>query len=146
MNVGDCGLAVTYGGLSVGGKYQVGRYNGQWNLAPKGTTDGEAWLAGASYTIGPFIMGAHYLVYNSAGDVQNALRGRQRREDGLAAGGTYSLAPGLSLFLSYIWTQRKQNGYDFATGATATTTLPGGVSTHNKVTAQVIGSGIGFSW
>ncbi len=146
LDVGDFGLAVTYGGLSVGGKYQVGRYNGQWNLAPKGVSDAEAWLAGASYTIGPFIMGAHYLVYNSAGDVQNAFRGRQRREDGLAAGATYSLAPGLSLFLSYIWTQRKQNGFDFATGATATAALPGGVSTHNKVTAQVIGVGTGFSW
>lgn len=146
LNMGDFGIAVTYGGLSVGGKYQLGRYNGQFNLAPKGVPDAEAWLAGASYTIGPFIMGAHYLAYNSAGDVQSAFRGRQRREDGIAAGATYSLAPGLSLFLSYIWTQRKQNGYDFATGATSTVALPGGVSTHNKVTAQVIGVGTGFSW
>jgi len=146
LNVGDFGLAVTYGGLSVGGKYQFGRFNGQWSLAPKGVADGEAWLAGASYTIGPFIMGAHYLSYISAGDVQSALRGRQRREDGIAAGATYSLAPGLSLFLSYIWTQRKQNGFDFATGATSTTALPNGVNTHNKVTAQVIGVGTGFSW
>ena len=146
LNVGDFGAAVTYGGLSVGGKYQFGRFNGQWNLAPRGVADGEAWLAGASYTIGPFIMGAHYLSYKSAGDVQSALRGRQRREDGIAAGATYSLAPGLSLFLSYIWTQRKQNGYDFATGVGPTTANPNGVGTHNKVTAQVIGVGTGFSW
>jgi len=146
LNVGDFGAAITYGGLSVGGKYQFGRFNGQWSLAPRGVADGEAWLAGTSYTIGPFIMGASYLSYKSAGDVQSALRGRQRREDGIAAGATYSLAPGLSLFLSYIWTQRKQNGYDFATGATATAALPGGVNTHNKVTAQVIGVGTGFSW
>ncbi len=146
LNVGDFGVALTYGGLSVGGKYQFGRFNGQWSLAPKGVPDGEAWLAGASYTIGPFIMGAHYLAYNSAGDIQSALRGRQRREDGVAAGATYSLAPGLSLFLSYIWTQRKQNGFDFATGTTASAALPGGVNTRNKVTAQVIGVGTGFSW
>ena len=146
LDVGDFGLAVTYGGLSVGGKYQFGRFNGQWSLAPKGVADGEAWLAGASYTVGPFIMGAHYLNYKSAGDVQSALRGRQRTENGVAAGATYSLAPGLSLFLSYIWTERKQNGFDFATGVGSSTANPNGVRTHNKVTAQVIGVGTGFSW
>ena len=146
LNVGDFGLAVTYGGLSVGGKYQFGRFNGQWSLAPRGTPDGEAWLAGASYTIGPFIMGAHYLNYKSAGDVQNAFRGRERTENGVAAGATYSLAPGLSLFLSYIWTERKQNGFDFATNTGVTATAPNGTFTHNKVTAQVIGVGTGFSW
>ncbi len=148
LNVGDFGLAVTYGGLSVGGKYQFGRFNGSFSLAPKGAPDGEAWLAGASYTIGPFIMGAHYLNYKSAGDIQNAFRGRERKEQGIAAGATYSLAPGLSLFLSYIYSERKQNGYDFATNNAGVnfTTTPGGLRTHNKATAQVIGVGTGFSW
>ena len=53
LNVGDFGVALTYGGLSVGGKYQFGRFNGQWQLAPKGVADGEAILGGASYTVGP---------------------------------------------------------------------------------------------
>ncbi len=78
--------------------------------------------------------------------MQNAFRGRERTENGVAAGATYSLAPGLSLFLSYIWTERKQNGFDFATNTGVTATAPNGTFTHNKVTAQVIGVGTGFSW
>ncbi len=146
LSVGDFGLALTYGGLSVGGKYQFGRFNGQWSLAPKGVADGEAFLGGASYTFGPVIVGAHYLNYKSAGDVGNAFFGRQRKEQGIAAGATYSLAPGLSIFLSYVGTERKQNGYNFATGAGVTAANPGGNRDHNKVTAQVLSVGTSFSW
>jgi len=146
LEVGDFGLALTYGGLSVGGKYQFGRFNGQWNLAPKGVADGEAILGGASYTFGPIIVGAHYLNYKSAGDIGNAYFGRQRKEQGVAAGATYSLAPGLSIFLSYLFTERKQNGFNFATGQGVTATSPGGNRDHNKVTAQVLSVGTSFSW
>ena len=146
LEVADFGLAITYGGLSVGGKYQFGRFNGQWGLAPKGLADGEAFLGGASYTFGPVIVGAHYLDYKSAGDLGNAAFGRQRRETGLAAGATYSLAPGLSVFLSYLYTQRTQSGYNFITGAGVTAAAPGGNPNGNKVTAQLISIGTSFSW
>ncbi len=146
LDVGDFGLAVTYGGLSVGGKYQFGRFNGQWGLAPKGLADGEAILVGASYTLGPVVVGAHALNYKSAGDSANAFFGRQRVERGIAAGATYSLAPGLSLFLSYLFTERRQNGYNFVTGATATAANTAGASGSNKVTAQLISLGTAFSW
>ena len=146
LDVGDFGLAVTYGGLSVGGKYQFGRFNNQWSLVPKGLPNGEAFLAGASYTFGPVIVGAHYLNYKSAGDLSNANFGRERLETGLAAGATYSLAPGLSVFLSYLYTQRRQNGFNFVTGAGATAAAPGGSTDHNKVIAQLISIGTSFSW
>jgi len=146
LEVGDFGLAVTYGGLSVGGKYQFGRFNGQWALAAKGVADGEAWLAGASYTFGPVIVGAHYLDYKSAGDTGNAVFGRQRHETGLAVGATYSLAPGLSVFLSYLYTQRRQNGYNFTTGAGVTAAAPGGNPNSNKVIANLVSIGTSFSW
>ncbi len=146
LNIGDFGLAVTYGGLSIGGKYQFGRYNGTFALVPKGLADGEAILGGFSYTYGPLIVGAHYLDYKSAGDLGNAANGRQRREKGVGAGGTYSLAPGLSLFLSYLWSERKQNGYDFVTGQGVSTANPGGTLFNNKVTSQLISLGTAFSW
>ena len=146
LNVGDFGVALTYGGFSVGGKYQFGRFNGQWSLTPHGLADGEAILGGFSYTYGPIIVGAHYLDYKSAGDVGNAANGRQRREKGVGAGGTYSLAPGLSLFLSYLWSERKQNGYDFVTGQGVSATSPGGTLFNNKVTSQLISLGTAFSW
>ena len=146
LSIGDFGVAVTYGGFSVGGKYMYGRYNGQWSLAPKGVRPGEAFLIGASYTVGPLVFGAHYLDYRSAGDIPNAAAGRNRREQGIAAGATYSLAPGLSLFASYFINQRNQPGYDFITGQGVSATAPNGVRFNNKVTGQVFALGTGFSW
>ena len=146
LSVGDFGVALTYGGFSVGGKYQYGRFNGQWSLVPKGLPSGEAYLFGASYTIGPVVVGAHYLNYESAGDLGNAFFGRKRREQGIGAGGTYSLAPGLSIFVSYDWNDRKQSGYNFITGQGVTAASPGGNAFNNKVTSQVFGIGTSFSW
>ena len=146
LDIGDFGVALTYGGFSVGGKYMYGRFNGQWSLAPKGVASGEGILGGFSYTIGPVVLGAHYLDYKSAGDIGNAVLGRQRREQGVAAGATYSLAPGLSLFASYVYNQRKQNGFNFLTGAGVSAAAPGGATANNKVTSQIFALGTAFSW
>ena len=146
LSVGDFGLAVTYGGLSVGGKYQFGRFNGQWSLAARGITGGEAWLAGASYTAGPFVVGAHYVDYKSAGDLANAALGRQSREQGLAVGSTYSLAPGVSVYASYLYTQRKQNGLDQITGQGVTADNQAGTLSNNKVIGSLIAIGTSFEW
>jgi predicted porin len=147
ISVGDFGVALTYAGFSVGGKYQFGRFNGQGiNPVPKGAADGEAALVGASYTFGPMVVGAHALYYKSAGDLTNAVFGRVRTERGIAAGGTYSLAPGVSLFLSYLWNERKQNGYNFVTGQGVTAAAPGGNAGSNKIQAQLIYFGTAFSW
>ena len=146
LSVGDFGLAVTYGGFSVGGKYQFGRYNGQMGvLVPKGLPDSEAAIVGVSYTFGPAIIGAHYLYNRSAGDVNNAFFGRQRTEQGIAAGGTYSLAPGLSLFASYLYGERKQNGYNFITGQGVSGGSAGNPY-NNKITSQIFAVGTGFEW
>ena len=147
VSVGDFGLALTYGGFSVGGKYMFGRFNGALgSLVAKGLPDGEAILGGFSYTTGPIVFGAHYLNTKTAGDAGNAFFGRQRREQGIAAGATYSLAPGLSLFASYLYSERKQNGLNFVTGQGVTAASPGGNAFNNKVSAQVFAVGTGFSW
>ena len=147
LSLGDFGVALSYAGFSVGGKYMFGRVNGQWSLAPKGAPNGEAWVVGASYTIGPVIVGAQYIDYKSAGDLGNAFQGRQRREQGFAAGGTYSVAPGMSVFLSYLYGQRKQNGFNFVTGAGGVTAAtPGGNAANNKITSNLLAVGTSFSW
>ena len=147
LSAGDFGLAVTYGGFSVGGHYTYGRFNeSMGTLVPKGLQNTQTGLAGFSYTAGPIIVGAHYLNIRSPGDVGNAFFGRQRNEWGVAAGGTYSLAPGLSLFLSYLYSERQQSGYNFITGQGVSAAAPGGNRFNNKVTGQVIAVGTGFSW
>ena len=140
LSFGDAGLAVTYGGLTLGGNYQRGRYNGSWGLDPKGGIDGEAFVTGASYAFGPAIVGVQYVDATSTGDLTQTLSGRQRREQAFSAGGTYSVAPGLAFFLSYFYDQRKQNGFNFDTG------VSGDFTAHNKVSGQVLAIGTGLSW
>ncbi|MDT7952216.1 MAG: porin [Acetobacteraceae bacterium] len=148
LSIGDFGAAVTIAGLSVGGHYTTGRYNGNVaNTLPSGLQGSNAWLAGASYTFGPVIVGASYFVSQSAGDLGNAFFGRQRREVGVAAGGTYALAPGISIFLSYLYGERKQNGYDFVSGAgVSAATGAGGTATGNKINVSGVSLGTAFSW
>ena len=146
-SIGDFGAAVTLAGLSVGGHYTYGRWNGQvGGLVPAGLKSGDAWIAGASYTFGPAIVGGHWFVSETAGDLQNAVQGRNRREQGVAAGGTYSLAPGVSIFLSALWGERKQAGYNFITGQGVTAATPGGNPFSNNVSVSAVALGTAFSW
>ncbi len=153
--LGDFGLSVTYAGVNLFGHLQHGQEGSSFALSPKNTNgtateDQTAWTAGASYTIGPVIVGASYIDVGSPG-AQGANNlangGHQRREQGVAAGGTYSLAPGVSLFLSYLWDVRKQVGYNFLDGATQAVgaTTPDAFL-HNKVTGQVLSIGTSFAW
>ena len=148
LSVADFGVAFTYAGFSVGGKYQNGKFNNQWALLPQGAglKNSEAFLVGASYTVGPVVVGGHYLNYVHAGDIANAVQGRVQREQGVAVGGTYSLAPGVSLFLSGIWMERKQNGFNFITGQGVTTASPQGNPFSNKVSSNLVAVGTSFSW
>ena len=146
-------------GMGLGGKV-----NGQWSLAPKNASDATAWLAGASYTYGPVIVGASFFEYWSPGvsgpnglvTVPAALGpyvqpgfsplAGQRRERGVAAGGTYSVAPGLALFASYLWGDRFENGYNFITNQTSTPTQPLAGAQNNYVHAQLFMLGTSFTW
>ena len=153
LNVGVGGATVTVAGFSVGGLVQAGRFNGQWADTPKGEPDSFAWNVGASYTFGPFIVGASYFNYFSPGAARqtnftsiglptNNGIGHQR-EQGAAAGGTYSIAPGAALFLSYLWGEKHATGYDFIVGSASPATARG---LHNTVNSQALVLGTSFTW
>ena len=147
LNIGDFGAAITYAGFSFGGHYSFGQFNGTIaNTLPSGYDNDSAYLVGASYTIGALVFGAHYVYDKSAGDLSNDYFGRQLRERGIAAGATYTVSPGLSLYLSGLWNERRQNGYNFVTGAGVTADTPNGDPNHNKITASLIYTGMQFSW
>jgi hypothetical protein len=150
LQLGDGGFQVTYGGLAVGGHVTAGRSNGQFNLDPKGAKDSFAWLVGTSYAIGPVIVGASYFDYQSAGNKTGSVAQGgnpfvgSRNEFGVAAGGTYSFAPGMNIFLSYLYGHRKESGVDLLTGVSSTATAR--VSTHNSTNAQGVSIGTQFRW
>ncbi len=145
----NAGGIVTFGGLAVGGNIIAGRGNGSFNLDPRGQRDEFAYLIGASYAVGPVIVGGSFYDYMSAGSknaTSSPLVGN-RNEYGIAAGGTYTFAPGMNIYLSYLYGHRKEVGVDLLSGATSSgTTTAGLVSTHNNVQSQGISIGTQFRW
>jgi predicted porin len=137
LNFGDFGLAATYGGLTIGGHAMVGQFNGVMALQPKGGVSANAWLFGKNPTTGPLTAGASYYVYQSQGS-PITVGIAQRVERGLAVGGNYTLAPGLSLYGSYLYGTRHQGNFNFATGTAGTAS--------NDVKTQLIAFGTLVKW
>jgi predicted porin len=104
------------------------------------SSDLEQWFFGASYTIGQFTVGANWYQTMWAG-AQN-LRA-QRRESAFSLGATYTVAPGLAIVAEWLQQQRKENGFNFVTGANNPTATPG---LNSDVTANVyiLGTRIAF--
>ena len=144
LNLGIGGLAITYGGLTIGGHVQAGAVNYQFSLQPAGAPDSFAWIAGASYTIGPVIVGGSFFQYNFAGASYTNLSalGRtvgQERDRGVAVGGTYSLVPGLDIFLDYLYGDRKESNYDLLNSVV-------GSQANNAVHSQLLSIGTQLRW
>ncbi len=141
---------VTFGGNVVGGNFnQVSGYT--FELEPDGGKSAIGWLGGAQYTAGPITFGASYFVFNTTGDLPGGidsgsgatitsagLTTGQQSNNGFAAGATYTLVPGVSLFLDYDYGWRHQGGYDFSTGKAGTE--------HNDTQAQLFGFGTQIQW
>ena len=144
FNIGTGGIAITYGGLTVGGHVQAGTYNNQFSLQPAGAPDAFAWIAGASYAVGPVIVGASFFQYNYAGASFTNLSALgktvgQDRDRGVAAGGTYTLVPGLSIFLDYLYGDRKESNYDLLNAVV-------GSKANNAVHSQLLSIGTQLRW
>jgi hypothetical protein len=143
FSIGDAGLVVTFGGLAAGGHVDFGQVNGT-GLLQKGGKDEIAWIAGASYAFGPFIVGASFLNEQYQGAWNgNAATGAKntyglRQEHGLSVGGTFDWAPGISLYTDYLYGTRQQAGYDFYAGTAG--------KTNNKTKAQGLAVGTIFRW
>jgi hypothetical protein len=151
LGFGLGGGQITYAGVSVGGLIQGGNYNRGYALKPTGAPNAFAWLAGFTHTIGPVIWGASYWqaeaagsyvpAWQAGGNQQNGV-GNLQKERGFQAGATYAVAPGMSVYLSYLWGDRKQNNVNLLTGQTS-----GDARFYNNTTtAQIVSLGTVFKW
>ncbi|WP_284943783.1 porin [Acidisoma cladoniae] len=149
------GATVTYGGLTFGGNSVYGDFNQvtgyTFELEPEGGKAAVGWLAGAQYTMGPAVVGASFFRFDTTGDLPGGidagsgatitpagLTTGQQSNTGVAVGGTYTLVPGVSLFVDYDYGFRKQGGYNFATGDAG--------NDHNYVQSQLFGVGSQIQW
>jgi hypothetical protein len=116
FSVGDGGLALTYAGFTIGGNVLWGAYNGQVGLKPQGGVNAVAWVGGAQYAVGPLTVAASYINYQSQGSAA-MINKSQSYNDELAAGITYSIAPGLNAYAEYLYGQTHQGGVSQITGS-----------------------------
>jgi hypothetical protein len=143
FDIGQFGTTVTVGGLSGGGHIMYGDYVSSFGLKPVGAVPAFSWIGGTQYTFGPAVVGASYFHVNDAGSsgplgTASPTVG-QRRVRGVAAGGTYTMAPGVAVFLSYLWGDVKENGVNLLGDGEAATT-------HNLVTTQGLFVGTFVRW
>jgi len=150
IDIYDAGLQVTYGGLAVGGHITGGADNSGFALLREGQKKSFAWLVGSSYAFGQFIVGASYFNFQYAGSqtrANNAFVG-QNRDDGFAAGGTWTFAPGMNVFVDYLYGRRNASNVNLLTGTAGTTvaTGAGGQRLNNHTQVQGLLLGTAFRW
>jgi len=140
LNFGNAGVALTYAGLTVGGNWVGGAVNGAGALRPSGGSGTQGWLVGASYKTGPLTVGGSFESIYSQGAVQ--LAGiTQRHEIGADVGASYTVAPGLVGWVEYLYQQREQNGFNFASGSATSN-----AGAYNQVKAQGLQLGTTVYW
>ena len=143
---------VNFKGLSVGGNVVGGQTNGLGSgsaLLASGQNNEIAFVTGASYTTGPYIVGVQFsnMLYaaNYGGLVppKGFATVGMTHDIGLGVGGSYNWAPGASLYVDFLWGQRHAANYNFYT---ATPNLADHAGLGNNTRASGINIGNIFRW
>jgi hypothetical protein len=139
LNVYQAGAQVTFAGLTLGANIKGGQLLDGYAFKPRGARNALAYMLGASYVIGPYVIGANYFNSQSAGTyIPGAKEARTLSEYGVAVGGNYVISPNLSLFTQYLYGHRHQPG-----NATTSLALPGGPG---NTQGQSIALGATLKW
>lgn len=137
LSVYQAGGQVTFAGLTLGANIKGGQLLDGYAFKPKGARDALAYILGADYVIGPYVLGLSYFNSQSAGtDIPGAKEARTLSEYGLAVGANYVVSPNLSVFTQYEYGHRHQPG-------NATTTL---VTPAGNTQGQGIAIGATLKW
>ena len=97
----NVGAQATWMGLTVGGNYMWGNTSFFFIPSARGYEPMEQYSFGASYTFGPFSVGANMFAGQYPG-TGAPLPGRNNRRYGYGIGANYRLAPGLDLVAEYV--------------------------------------------
>ncbi len=119
LAIGSAGVAATLAGFTFGGNVIGGQMNGQLALQPKGGAPLVGILAGVKYVAGPLTVGVVGEEFWEQGNVNlsgiSQLKGRA-----IDVAGSYTVAPGFTVFAEYIWNDQTQGARNFVTGAIGT--------------------------
>jgi hypothetical protein len=137
------GLQVNYLGFSLGADTTWGRMNpGNDGLIPTGAVATRGVIGTLSYAIGPFSIGAGASVLDWQGTAQ-MVGTSQRHETAADFGGSYKLAPGITLAAEYQYEVKHQSDVNFVTGNYGTQV---GANQYNTIKAQGFTFATIISW
>ncbi len=146
LEVYTAGAQLTLAGLTVGANVKAGQVEDSFAFKPKGARDALTYIVGASYVMGPIVIGGSFydgqsagnnypgLTYTPIGGKKAVKEARTLSEYGAAAGANYVISPNLSLFLQYLYGHKQQ------IGNTAF------VTNYKDAQVQAIGAGATFKW
>ena len=142
LAIGSAGIAATFAGFTVGGNVVGGQMNGQLGLQPKGGAPLFGVLAGVKYVAGPFTVGVVGEEYWEQGNV-NLSGITQLRARGIDVAGSFTVAPGFTVFAEYLWNDQTQGARNFVTGAVGTAA---GSNLNNNIRGQgfLVGDVVNF--
>jgi hypothetical protein len=150
LEVYEIGAQTTFAGLTVGANIKGGQVLDGYSIKLKGTRDAFAYIVGASYVFGPYVVGGSFFDSQTAGSYvpgNTTHTAKTLNEYGLAAGGNYVISPHLSLFAQYMYDHRHQIGN---AGLDASNTYSAasiaGATAKGTSQAQVIAAGATFKW
>ncbi|MCO6419428.1 porin [Siccirubricoccus sp. KC 17139] len=104
------GAQATYMGFTVGGGYMWGNTNYYYIPTLRGDKDMSMFFGGASYTAGPFTVGANFYSGQYAGTAFTPANANGQRRWAYSIGATYRLAPGLDLLAEFVRQEMKEPG------------------------------------
>jgi len=112
LSVYQLGGQATFAGLTLGANIKGGQVEDGYTFKPKGGRDALAYIIGASYVIGPYVVGLSYFNSQSSGAYFPTSKGiaHTLSEYGIAAGANYVISPNLSVFTQYMYGHRHQPG------------------------------------
>lgn len=110
LSVFQGGAQVSYAGLLVGANVKFGQLEDKYKFKPKGARDALGFIVGASYTVGPYTVGASYFNQQSSGKYipGSTAYARTLSEYGAAVGANYQLAKPIGLFIQYDYGHQHQ--------------------------------------
>jgi hypothetical protein len=140
LEVLQIGAQTTFAGLTVGANVKAGQVKDGYAFKVKGTRDALAYTIGASYVLGPYVVGASFFDSQSAGGYTpgGKVRGRSLSEYGTAVGANYVIGKDLSLYVQYMYGHAHQVAGYLSNNGTS--------NARNSVQVQAIGTGATFKW
>jgi len=145
LEVYEFGAQTTFAGLTVGANIKTGQVEDSYSFKPKGARDAFGYIIGASYVLGPYVLGASFFDQQSAGAYvpgNTTHIGKTLSEYGIAAGGNYVIGPNLSLFAQYEYGHKHQIGGS----ATVSDTSGTYAVARNNFQVQAIATGLTLKW